>query len=83
MRVKLVLGMVIVIELITLTGCSSPAVYNEPSYYQYQMVPKQYQAGKTYFVDDLRCLSTNENCTTDIKSREDHHRKYPKPYLFY
>lgn len=82
-QLKSIVGILLVTVSLGMTGCSSSAVYTVPSYYQSQMIPKHYRVGKTYYVSDLKCHSTKENCSTAIKSEEgSSHRKYPQSSLF-
>ena len=75
--VKLVL---VGVSLAMISGCglwNKGSQYQVPNYYETGLVAKQPIAGKTYYVNDLRCSERSGGCH---QKQVVQHRRYEKPY---
>ncbi|MBD3611741.1 MAG: hypothetical protein HUJ13_04920 [Hydrogenovibrio crunogenus] len=84
MPIKLMKVMFVITSLIGLVACSSAETrYYLPSYYETSMVSNaQYQAGKGYFVDELRCRERQDKCMEGQSNDWVTHRTYRKQSFF-
>jgi len=81
MRIKITQALLLAMALTSLSGCgfwNKGTEYHLPDYYKTGLVAQPMVAGKTYYVNDLRCTERSDGCQPAFEP--DTHRKYEKPY---
>ena len=72
--------MLIGVSLAGVSGCglwNKGTQYQVPNYYETGLITQQPVAGKTYYVNDLRCNERSGGCHQEEVVQ---HRRYEKPY---
>lgn len=73
-------ALIIGVSLVTLSGCglwNKGTQYQVPDYYETGLIVKQPIAGKSYYINDLRCSERSGGCHQEELIQ---HRRYEKPY---
>lgn len=80
-------GLILLLVLLVVAGCSSKPTYQLPDYYETRTVPEHLKVGQVRQLDELRCSFREDKCEPEAY-REKYqkewvsHRNYKRAYLF-